>query len=101
MTFTATVTPGSGSGPTGTVQFVVDGSNFGAAVTLSGGTAQTSTTSLSVSGSPHTVSATYSGDGSFNGSNGTLSGGQTRQQSQHDHGRNIIKLNRCRFLAKR
>ena len=30
VTFTATVTPGSGSGPGGTVQFVMDGSNFGA-----------------------------------------------------------------------
>ena len=77
VTFTATVTPGSGSGQTGTVQFVIDGSNFGNPVTLSGGTAQTSTSSLSVSGSPHTVSATYSGDGSFTGSTGSLSGGQT------------------------
>ena len=76
VTFTATVTPGSGSGQTGTVQFVIDGANFGSPVTLSGGTAQTSTSSLSVSGSPHTVSATYSGDGSFNGSSGSLTGGQ-------------------------
>ena len=77
VTFTATVTPGSGSGPTGTVQFVIDGANFGSPVTLSGGTAQTSTASLTVSGSPHTISASYSGDGSFNGSSGSLSGGQT------------------------
>ena len=38
VTFTATVTPGSGM-RRGTVQFVIDGSNFGSPVTVSSGTA--------------------------------------------------------------
>ncbi len=77
VTFTANVTPNSGSGtPTGTVQFVVDGSNFGAPVTLSGGSAQISTSSLSV-GPGHTVTANYSGDGSFQASSGSVAGGVT------------------------
>jgi CSLREA domain-containing protein len=74
VTFTATVTSSAGS-PTGTVQFVVDGSNFGGPVTLSGGTAQTSTSSLTPLN--HTVSAQYSGDANFDTSSGSLPGGQT------------------------
>ena len=74
VTFTANVTPNSGGGtPTGTVQFVVDGVNFGSPVTLSGGTATLSTTALSVSAG-HTVSGVYSGDSSFQGSSGALAG---------------------------
>ena len=76
VTFTATVTSSAGV-PTGTVQFVIDGSNFGGPVTLSNGTAQTSTSSLTAAGSPHSVSATYSGDSNFLGSSGSLAGGQT------------------------
>ena len=81
VTFTATVTansPGSGT-PTGTVQFTVDGTNLGAAVTLSGSPsqAQASTASIAVTGSPHSVVATYSGDGNFLTSNGSVAGGQT------------------------
>jgi beta-glucanase (GH16 family) len=60
VTFNATVAA-DGTTPTGTVQFVVDGANFGAPVPLVNGSASTgSITSLS-SGS-HTVSAIYSGD---------------------------------------
>src|SRR5439155_12248918 len=47
ITFTASVSavaPGSGT-PTGTVQFKIDGSNFGAVATLSGGNATSGATS--------------------------------------------------------
>ena len=73
VTFTAAVAlvaPASGT-PSGTVQFVVDGFNFGAPVSLSGNTAQLTTSSLTVAGSPHSLSATYSGDGSYWGSKAT------------------------------
>ena len=66
VTFTATVTPASGSGPTGTVQFQIDGSNVGSPVTISGGTASYSTSTLAAGG--HSVVAVYSGDGNFSGS---------------------------------
>ena len=59
-TFTATVSSGVGT-PTGTVQFVIDGSNAGSPITLSGGMAQLTISTLTVSGSPHTVEAQYSG----------------------------------------
>ena len=72
ITFTATVTPSAASG---TVQFQIDGSSFGAPVVISGGTASTSTSSLAVGN--HTVAAVYSGDSNYNGSIGILTGGQT------------------------
>lgn len=56
LTLTATVT---GSGATGTVQFTDNGSNLGAAVTLSSGKAVLNTT-LSVGS--HSLTAVYSGD---------------------------------------
>jgi hypothetical protein len=57
ITFTATVAPASGSGtPTGTVQFQIDGVNFGSPVTLTGGSA-TLTTTLAVG--QHTIAALY------------------------------------------
>lgn len=83
VTFTATVTNSStGATPTGSVQFVVDGVNFGSPMPISGGGNSATTTmslaSLNVNGSPHSVKAIYSnGDGNFMGSNGSLSGGQT------------------------
>jgi len=88
VTFTATVTnTATGATPTGTVQFVVDGQNFGSPVSISGntnsatGTSQ-ATATLSVNGSPHTVTATYSNsDGNFIGSNGILTGGQRVNQA--------------------
>jgi hypothetical protein len=78
VSFTATVT---GSSPTGTVQFYVDGSAFGSAVTLASGSATSgSTSTLSVG--THTVTAAYSGDGAFNlASTGTLTGGQVVGQA--------------------
>ena len=64
VTFSVSVTSTSGAQPTGTVQFKVDGTNHGAAVTLSGtGTASTSVTGLTTT--THTLSATYSGSSSY------------------------------------
>ncbi len=61
VTFTATVTPQqSGLGtPAGTVQFVIDGTNFGGAVSLSATGSATSGTISTLSFGPHTVTATY------------------------------------------
>src|SRR5256885_3814632 len=73
VTLTAAVSvtaPGVGL-PGGSVQFAIDGSNVGTPVNLSSGTASMTTATLGVGS--HTVAAVYSGDGSFNGSTGTLS----------------------------
>jgi hypothetical protein len=80
VTFTATVTAAASSSGTltGSVQFVIDGSNYGAPVALSGGKASISDAALTVSGSPHAVSAIYKPDNAnFLTSTGTLNGGQT------------------------
>ena len=63
LTFSVTVTPSvSGSPtPTGTVQFQVDGSNFGPAVTLLNGAA-TSISTATLSAGVHAITAFYSGD---------------------------------------
>jgi hypothetical protein len=80
VTLTATVTRTSGSGvPSGSVQFIVDGSNFGAPVAVAGvnatqSTAATSTSSLAVG--THTVSANYIPTGGFNASSGALTPNQ-------------------------
>ena len=64
VTFSASVTSTSGAQPTGTVQFKVDGANYGSPVTLSGtGTASTSVTGLTTT--THTLSVTYSGDTNY------------------------------------
>ncbi|MGA9708374.1 MAG: Ig-like domain repeat protein [Candidatus Sulfotelmatobacter sp.] len=64
VTFSVSVTSTSGAQPTGTVQFKVDGANYGSAATLSGtGTASTSVTGLTTT--THTLSATYSGSSSY------------------------------------
>src|SRR5207253_2049209 len=66
--------------PTGTVQFVVDGANFGGPVTLVGGSATSlSTTALAVG--THTVMANYSGDGTYAPSSGSLTQTITGQTS--------------------
>ena len=73
VTFTATVAanpPGSGT-PTGTVQFQIDGTNFGTAVTLVGGNATSGATSALSAGS-HSIQAMYSGDANFSPGTGTL-----------------------------
>jgi len=82
VSFTANVTPASGGGtPTGTVQFAIDGTNFGSPATLSSGMATSGSTSTLSIGN-HTVTATYSGDSNFAGSSGTLTGGQTVADTQ-------------------
>jgi len=61
--FTATVTPNQASlaAPTGTVQFQIDGVNFGSPVALSGGQAVSEMiTTLTVAG--HAIAVIYSGD---------------------------------------
>jgi len=64
VTFSASVTSTSGAQPTGTVQFKVDGANYGSPVTLSStGTASTSVTGLTTT--THTLSVTYSGDTNY------------------------------------
>ena len=74
MTFTATVTPVSGSTvPTGTVQFLIDGVNYGSPVTLSpsgtnGVATSGSISTLNVANSPHDITAVYTPTGTFNGS---------------------------------
>jgi hypothetical protein len=69
VAFTATVSSlNSADGtPGGTVQFVIDGSNYGAPVTLSAGGVATVTNTVLAAGS-HTITATYSGDSLHAGS---------------------------------
>jgi hypothetical protein len=76
LTFTAAVSAGNSSStaPTGTVQFRIDGSNFGAPVTLTGGSASISASGLSAG--TYTVTAIYSGDSTFLGGSVALGGGQ-------------------------
>ncbi|WP_189799687.1 Ig-like domain-containing protein, partial [Sulfuricella sp. T08] len=64
ITFTATVT---GNSPTGTVQFQVNGANFGSPVQLINGVATLTTTLLTVVGSD-SITAIYSGDANNAGS---------------------------------
>ena len=64
INFTATLT-GTGATPTGTVQFIVDGVNFGNPVAVTAkGIAISNTTSTIASGS-HTITANYLGDSQF------------------------------------
>src|SRR5262249_48717201 len=62
VSFTATITPSnpSLSTPTGTVQFQIDGANFGNPATVSSGVAASSPTGILPVGL-HTVTAVYSG----------------------------------------
>src|SRR5207302_5307217 len=76
VTFTATVSAAPVvAAPTGTVQFQVDGVNFGAPVSLVGGGATSAPDSALAAGN-HTITAIYANaDGSFVGGTGTLAGG--------------------------
>ncbi len=58
-TFTATVSAASGT-PTGSVQFQVDGADFGSPIALSGGEA--SITAIGLHAGPHSVDAFYTSD---------------------------------------
>ena len=72
VVFTATlsaIAPGGGT-PTGTVQFLADGSPLGLPATLSGGAA--SVTNNSLSNGFHVITAQYAGDGNFTGSTNNL-----------------------------
>ena len=75
ITFTATVTNtsiGSSPVPTGTVQFIVDGSNFGAPMTVTATGQEISLPDTFLSGASHTVNAVYTNiDGDFIGSAST------------------------------
>ena len=78
ITFTATVSPSSGStAPAGTVQFAVDGTNSGSAVTLgadasSSSSAQATFSATFTTSGSHTITAVYSGDSTNAASTGTL-----------------------------
>ena len=63
----------AGGSPTGTVQFKIDGANFGSPVALNGAGKATSgsTTTLAVGG--RSISAVYSGETNFTTSTGTVS----------------------------
>jgi hypothetical protein len=65
VTFTATVTPQTGSGETGTVTFFDNGSPIGTG-SVSGGQATFGLTTLSVAS--HPITASYGGDGNFSAS---------------------------------
>jgi len=74
VSFTAAVTSGGGT-PTGNVQFVVDGSNFGLPVALNGsGQATSGATSILAVGD-HTVVANFLGSTNFQASSGSIGGG--------------------------
>jgi pseudomonalisin len=69
VTFTATLTPAASSVavPTGTVQFFIDGTAFGTAVSLGSNDSAATSNSFTVAGI-HAVTATYSGDTYFSSS---------------------------------
>src|SRR5262249_45183766 len=75
VTFTATVsntTSGSNFVPTGSVQFVVDGSNFGSPVLLDATGKAVSLPDAFLSGASHTIQVVYTNsDGNFIGSKST------------------------------
>ena len=84
VTFTATVSNTSGTSPmpAGTVQFSLDGTNFGMPVTLSGNGTASITQSLHVG--THMVTADFTASTTnFSASTGTLSGGQVVNQQIH------------------
>jgi hypothetical protein len=70
--FSATVAGTNGTGtPAGTVQFTVDGGNFGAPVTLASGAATSGPTSGLSTGN-HAIGAIYSGSGDHDGSSAAV-----------------------------
>jgi uncharacterized repeat protein (TIGR01451 family) len=72
ITFTVTVAGvASAAGPTGTVQFTLDGVNLGAPVALVNGSA-TSLAVATLGAGGHTVLAVYSGDSNYYATNGSV-----------------------------
>ncbi|HET9423408.1 MAG TPA: Ig-like domain repeat protein [Nocardioides sp.] len=64
--FSATVTAANGtSAPSGTVQFTVDGSDFGAPASVGAGGVATLANVASLAAGTHTIGAKYSGDANF------------------------------------
>ena len=61
-TFTATVSSSAGVPPDGSVQFVVNGMNYGSPVALSGATAQLA---ISEPAGSYTIAAAYTGDANY------------------------------------
>jgi trimeric autotransporter adhesin len=85
ISLSATVTGPSGLGtPTGSIQFRIDGSDFGSPVALSGGSATSGSTNALAVGS-HPVAAVYTPDAasaaSFSGSTSTVIATQTVNQA--------------------
>ncbi len=79
VTFSATITPVSpGAGTVGgTADLVIDNNTVQSGVTVTNGQVTfTPVSDLDTAGSPHTVEVDYNGDTNFQGSNGTLTGGQ-------------------------
>ena len=72
VSFTATVTS-SGGTPTGTVQFKIDGTNFGSPVAVDGTGKATSGTTTTLTVASHSISAVYGGDANFSTSTGSVS----------------------------
>ena len=74
VSFTATVgPPASGdSTPTGSVQFQIDGANFGSSVTLDDNGSATSEAISSLAAAGHTITALYSGDSKYSTGSQTL-----------------------------
>jgi hypothetical protein len=70
VTFTATISSSAGT-PTGTIQFLADGTPLGSPAILSGGIASANTSSLAHG--THAISAQYAGDENFFGSTNNLS----------------------------
>lgn len=68
VSFSATVAP---TAATGTVQFQVDGNNFGTPAAVTNGAAVSGSTSALTAGS-HTVTAIYNGDTKYAGSSGSV-----------------------------
>ena len=82
VTLTATIAATTGTFDNGgTVQFTVDGSNFGQPKSITAGTAMITESALAAG--DHVITATYSGDSSFYGSTGSLSGGQRGGNNDH------------------
>ena len=64
------MTPGGGT-PTGTIQFEVDGTDYGDPVSMSGGSASLTTAATELTAGSHIITAKYSGDSNLAASDGS------------------------------